>query len=522
MKAFIQSEVRALTENRDSTKSSIQAKYQALRDQLNEEERGLLAQVDAWADPMLTALSAALEKVGALSGEVKEILAGTRTALGTWSDKKLDKLNAYTGEVEKSLLRASDELEALSVAVAVSGVSSFDAEGKVVLTPVCRRLATPEKFIVKSVSPYSVMLMWSVPAALRAKLPRLDKNVLYRVEQRCISTESTAPPTSSEFVMAYEGTKPTCICDKLIPETCYEFRVCAQYTGCEDRQWSGWSRVESATTKKVPTPANFAVTEPHTATIRVTWNFVPLPHSKVSSYQFGVQKISSDKNNGEQQAQQPISVVYEGRENVYVCNTLEQSTEYALYIRSGCDGVWGEWGVGVPFRTSDRFPGFWRPGPNYTVSKEYGRMATVTANGFYTTILGDACLEPNAVNNWTVRILSTLGSDIYVGFAPNTISPSEKHNPSKAGWYLYCNSCRTYTGGNRSAYGPSEVLKAGDTVSVHVDTAKAEASFSINGKQHGVAFAKIPLNVPLVPVVLCYNKGDVVEILPYVEGKDVK
>lgn len=368
-------------------------------------------------------------------------------------------------------------------------------------TPVCRRLSKPEKFIVKSASPYSVMLMWSIAPVVRSKIPRLDKNVLFRVEQRC----------DGDFAVAYEGPKPMCVCDKLAPETKYEFRVCAKYTGCSDSQWSEYSHVVSVSTKAVPVPPNFVLSEPKIGTLRGSWNFVPLPHNKTAMYQLGARK-ADDPREGKDDG---IQVVYEGKENSYTFGPVEVNTRYVVYIRSGCEGVWGSWDSGTEFKTSEKFPGFWRPGPNYYVGPESGRVATVTGNGFYTTILGETCLEPNAANNWSVRLINTLGSDVYVGVAPATISTAEKHNEYKTGWYMYCNSGKMYSCGKKLPYGEVVVVKTGGTVSVHVDTQKGEVSFSIDGKRHGAGLTGLPLNTPLVPVVLAYNKGDSVEILPY-------
>lgn len=501
VEAFIQSEIKLLTENRDSTKSLIASKYKELHEQLNNAEQNLQSQVDAWAEPMLGALSTAMEKAKGLSSESKRLVDEGDAALDKWSSKKLCMLIGYTKEFSDSFERVSGELENLTASVAVSSVSEFGEAGDVAFTPVCRRLPAPEKFIAKSVSPYSAMFMWSLPVLVRSKLPRLDKNVLFRVEQK----------RGSEFAVVYEGVKPTCVCDGLMPEAEYEFRVCAKYTGCDNSQWSEYSRTTNVLTKRVPVPSNFVLNEPRIASVRASWNFVPLPHGKTSSYQLGIQKAAEE---GESES---IKVVYEGRDNSYVHGPLELSTKYNVYLRSGCDGVWGEWEMGVPFTTSEKFPGFWRQSPNYSMCPESGRLAMVTMKGFYTTITGAACLEPNAVNEWSVCIRASYGSDMYIGFAPDTINTSEKHNEYKTGWYIYCNSGKVYSAGKKFSYEGSDVIKAGSTVSVHVDTKKGEASFSIDGKKLGVAFTGIPLDTPLIPVVLAYNKGDKVEILPYVK-----
>ena len=529
VESFIQSEIKLLTENRDSTKAKISSKYQALHKQLDDEERKLQDQVDAWAEPILDNLSSAMEKAKGLSSESKKLVDEGNISLDKWNGKKLSSLLVYTKETEASLNRISDEVESLSSSVAVSGASDFDGEEKVVFTPVCRRLSKPEKFVVKSASPYSVMLMWSIAPIVRSKIPRMDKNVLFKVEQR----------REGDFAVVYEGVKPICVCDKLTPETKYEFRVCAKYTGCSDSQWSEYSHTVSVTTKVIPVPTNFVVSvttkvspvptnfvlsEPRIATLRGSWNFIPLPHGKTALYQLGIRKAgkAEETAEGKEEEDDGIQVAYEGKENAYTFESIEVNTKYVVYLRSGCEGVWGSWDSGTEFTTSERFPGFWSTGPNYYVGPESGRVATTTVNGFYTTILGESCLEPNAVNDWSVRVINTFGSDLYIGLAPNTINRAEKHNEYKPGWYIYCNSGKVYSCGKKFSYGDGGIIRAGSTVSVHVDTKKGEVSFSVDEKRFGTAFTGLPLNTPLVPVVLAYNKGDSVEILPYKKDKVVK
>ena len=45
-----------------------------------------------------------------------------------------------------------------------------------------------------------------------------------------------------------------------------------------------------------------------------------------------------------------------------------------------------------------------------------------------------------------------------------------------------------------------------------MDTTKGELSFVVNGVNLGVAYDGIPLDKPLVPCVILYNKGDSVEL----------
>ena len=109
---------------------------------------------------------------------------------------------------------------------------------------------------------------------------------------------------------------------------------------------------------------------------------------------------------------------------------------------------------------------------------------------------------------------------IFIGVAPFGIDQNTC-NYNKFGWYVrfYSSTLRSGPPHNykEKAYGPrkeeGEYVHEGDSIGVLMDTAKGELSFALDGASLGVAYEGIPLDKPLVPCVILYNKGDSVELV---------
>ena len=112
------------------------------------------------------------------------------------------------------------------------------------------------------------------------------------------------------------------------------------------------------------------------------------------------------------------------------------------------------------------------------------------------------------------------GCGIYIGAAPFDIGQNENYNHKKCGWYFYCYSSTLYSGPPHNCknkeYGPrkekGKYVHTGDSVGVVMDTTKGELSFVLNCVKFGVAYEGIPLDKPLVPCVLLWEKEDSVEL----------
>ena len=139
-------------------------------------------------------------------------------------------------------------------------------------------------------------------------------------------------------------------------------------------------------------------------------------------------------------------------------------------------------------------------------------------------MIGSTPLPLSKVTSWDVKILKSGGDDrrnIYIGVAPSDINQNDDDNWNKCGWYFDFYESKLYSGPSHNyswkEYGPrkkdGEYVRTGGIVGVVMDTIKGDLSFVLNGVNFGVAYEGIPLDKPLVPCVLLYNKGDSVELV---------
>lgn len=131
-------------------------------------------------------------------------------------------------------------------------------------------------------------------------------------------------------------------------------------------------------------------------------------------------------------------------------------------------------------------------------------------------------LPPNQVSSWGIKLLviSVAWAHIYIGVAPFDVDQDLNEIQETCGWYLDCYSSALYSGAphnyNFKKYGPrkedGEYVRKKDVVGVVMDTTKGELSFSLKGKNLGVAYEGIPLDKPLVPCV-AIEMEDTVELI---------
>ena len=126
---------------------------------------------------------------------------------------------------------------------------------------------------------------------------------------------------------------------------------------------------------------------------------------------------------------------------------------------------------------------------------------------------------------WRVKICKTLHHDgsIMVGVAVKGTSLNDGvYVPYKDGVYLlnlyesllYSGAPFNYKGvkyGQRKEAG--RYATDGDFVGITLDMESGDLSFSVNGKNMGVAFEGIPVDKPLLPCVVYLYSGDSAEIL---------
>ena len=154
------------------------------------------------------------------------------------------------------------------------------------------------------------------------------------------------------------------------------------------------------------------------------------------------------------------------------------------------------------------------------------KIATMLGNGGWGTIMGNMTLPANKVTSWDIKILQSETNDgdgILIGVAPFDIDQGYERN-TKRGWYLHCWDSTLWSGLPHNydlpgkSYGPrrgcGNYIQAGGVVGVVMDTSEGDLSFIINDVNFGVAYEDVPLDKPLVPVILPYHERDSFEIIP--------
>lgn len=226
----------------------------------------------------------------------------------------------------------------------------------------------------------------------------------------------------------------------------------------------------------------------------------------------------------------------DGGANIYSVKpeVLESDTAYRARAKVTFNGRASEWSAAAEFGSPASQGCVWKRCPEgvgrsrrYAVEAASPRVATKVHGGSgYSTIVGSTALGRGRVASWHVRVLRSLrgdGGGILTGAAPFDVSQDDDGNFVRCGWYLNCYTSTLFSGPPHGCkdvpYGPrrpgkGEYVRAGDAVGVVADTAKGTLSFVVGGVSYGAAFVGIPLDRPLVPCTLVWNKGDAVELDP--------
>ena len=116
-------------------------------------------------------------------------------------------------------------------------------------------------------------------------------------------------------------------------------------------------------------------------------------------------------------------------------------------------------------------------------------------------------------HKWKIKILKTKSREINVGVAPIDFDILSTQHYGNCGWYLYCRNLTLYSGPPFN-YNNKEtnLSKIKDEVIVIMNMKKRTLKFIINNEDKGDSYTDIPIDKPLFPAVLLYNKDDSVEI----------
>ena len=280
---------------------------------------------------------------------------------------------------------------------------------------------------------------------------------------------------------------------------------------------------ETAVDTSIPVPSNITTKSFTSDSITLTWDAV----EGASFYQIEVDgNILSD-----------VSV-----SNVFTKKKLSQNTAYSFRVRAVRENSVSGWSDIVKWGTQ-KAPDFtewgWKECPNfvneerkYSVDENNRRIAKMTGNVTRiddkwintSTILLNCFLSFSGATSWNIKILTSWNNDgggIFIGVAPFDIKQNED-NSEKCGWYFNCYASALWSGPPHNyrgrVYGPrkekaGEYVRTGDIIGVTMDVERGELSFTINEKNLGVAYKGIPLDKPLVPCVILYNKDDSIELV---------
>ena len=116
-------------------------------------------------------------------------------------------------------------------------------------------------------------------------------------------------------------------------------------------------------------------------------------------------------------------------------------------------------------------------------------------------------------HKWKIKFLKTKGKEINVGVTPIDFDILSTQHYNSCGWYIYCSNSTLYSGPPFNYSNKQTNLgKIKDEIVVVMNMKKRTLKFIINNEDKGDSYTDIPIDKPLFPAVLLYNKNDSVEI----------
>ena len=116
-------------------------------------------------------------------------------------------------------------------------------------------------------------------------------------------------------------------------------------------------------------------------------------------------------------------------------------------------------------------------------------------------------------HKWKIKFLKTKGKEINIGVAPIDFDILSTQQYSSCGWYLFCGNSTLYSGPPFKYYNKKTNLsKVNDEIVIVMNMKKRSLKFIINNEDKGDSYTDIPIDKPLFPAVLLYDKNDSVEI----------
>ena len=119
------------------------------------------------------------------------------------------------------------------------------------------------------------------------------------------------------------------------------------------------------------------------------------------------------------------------------------------------------------------------------------------------------------ISKWKIKLTSDTEQsfDILIGIGPN--NPNDEIYFFKKCWSFVTSKSELILLSDKSMKykNHSGRLKEGDIVEVNVDRKKGDLSFSVNGKDYGLACSEIPKDEVLYPTVIIHDQNKSVEII---------
>ena len=119
-------------------------------------------------------------------------------------------------------------------------------------------------------------------------------------------------------------------------------------------------------------------------------------------------------------------------------------------------------------------------------------------------------------HKWRIKIIKTKQKYIMVGVAPSDFDINSSSYTS--GYYLWCyHSSPTLYSGPPFNYSNvnTNLSKIKDEIVIIMNMKKRTLKFIINNEDKGDSYTNIPIDKPLYPAVILYDKDDSVEITKF-------
>ena len=149
----------------------------------------------------------------------------------------------------------------------------------------------------------------------------------------------------------------------------------------------------------------------------------------------------------------------------------------------------------------------------YIISGEKENIITKIGKNNYAGTICECELDKIKNHKWKIKILKAQHNQVMVGVAPIDfdIYTSNHHT---CGWYLNCYNSTLYSGPPHNYNGNRTNISKVDTeIVVVMNMKKRTLKFLVHNEDKGDQYTDIPIDKPLFPAVLLYNKKASVEIL---------